>query len=161
MKTLITISLIVTAFSIALAEEEKSSQTLGERTAATLSKVGEKTKDTGRLIADTTKNAAAVVVDAVTPDSDARKVVVRLNEHQIDMPISVKPGKTAFIVHNAGTEKHNFEIEGQGIEKTFMIGLSPDQTKVLHADLKPGHYRVFCPMKNHSTEGMRVSLTVK
>ena len=126
-----------------------------------LDKLGDKTKEVGRAIADTTKKATDTVVDAVTPDSDARKVEVQLTEHHIDMPKSIEHGKTAFVVHNSGKEKHNFEIQGEGIEKKFMADLGPNDSKVLHVTLKPGTYKVTCPVKDHESEGMRMNLTVK
>jgi uncharacterized cupredoxin-like copper-binding protein len=64
-------------------------------------------------------------------------------------------------VRNTGKEKHNFEIEGQGIDKKFMTSLSPDESKVLHVDLAPGNYKVICPVKDHEEEGMKLNLTVK
>lgn len=146
---------------LATAEEKKSDKTLGEKTAETLEKAKEKTKDAGRAVAETTKKAADAVVDAVTPDKDARKVEVKLTEHQIDMPKQLGTGKTAFVVRNAGKEKHNFEIVGEGIEKKFFAAVSPDETKVLHVDLKPGTYKVYCPVKDHEGDGMKLSLTVK
>ncbi len=39
--------------------------------------------------------------------------------------------------------------------------LPPDETKVLHGDLKPGSYKVYCPVKDHDAEGMKLTLTVK
>jgi hypothetical protein len=142
MKTILFASLaLVGAMAVATAEEKKADKTFGEKTADTLQKAGEKTKDAGRALVDSTKKAGEAVVDAVTPDKDARKVEVTLAEHRIEMPKSVDPGKTAFVVHNAGKEKHNFEIQGQGIHKKFMTSLSPDESKVLHVDLTPGNYK--------------------
>jgi len=158
MKT-ITISSFVLAAVMSLATAQDKS--LGEKTSETLQKAGEKVKDTGRAVADTTKKAADAVVDAVTPDNDARKVDVKLVEHRIEMPKHVAKGKTAFVVHNAGKEKHNFEIAGEGIDKKFMVDLGPDQTKVLHVDVKPGSYKVYCPVGDHEEEGMKLNLTAK
>jgi uncharacterized cupredoxin-like copper-binding protein len=42
-----------------------------------------------------------------------------------------------------------------------MADLSPDETKVLHVDLKPGTYKVTCPVGEHEDEGMKLNLTVK
>lgn len=162
MKTITFVSLaLAAAISVASAQEKKADKTLGEKTGDALGKAGEKTKEAGRAVVDTTKKVAIAVVDAVTPDADARKVEVKLAEHQIDMPKSLQAGKTAFVVHNAGKEKHNFQIEGQGIDKKFLAAVSPDDTKVLHVDLKPGTYKVYCPVKDHAGEGMKLNLTVK
>ena len=162
MKTITFVALaIAAAISVGSAQEKKADRTLGEKTADTLGKAGEKTKDAGRAVIDTTKKAANAVVDAITPDADARKVEVKLADHQIEMPKSLQAGKTAFVVHNAGKEKHNFQIEGEGIDKKFIAAVSPNDTKVLNVDLKPGTYKVYCPMKDHAGEGMKLNLTVK
>src|SRR5687768_10607939 len=89
---------VAAATSVAGAQEKKAEKSLGEKTADTLGKAGEKTKDAGRAVVDTTKKAANAVVDAITPDRDATKVEVKLAEHQIEMPKSLKAGKTAFVV---------------------------------------------------------------
>lgn len=162
MKTTLLVSiLLAAAVSIAAAEEKNAVQSLGEKTGAALGKAKETTKDAGRAIADTTKKATESVVDAITPESDARKVEVKLSERQIDIPKRLEPGKTAFVVHNSGKEKHNFEIQGEGIEKKFFSDIGPNETKVLHVNLKPGNYKAYCPVKDHSSEGMSVNLTVK
>ena len=149
---------LAATLSVASADDQK---TLGEKTADTLEKAKEKTKEAGRAVADTTKKVLDKVVDAVTPDADARKVEVKLTEHHLDIPKSLGTGKTAFIVRNGGKEKHNFEIKGEGIEKKFFTDLAPDESKVLHVDLKPGTYKVYCPVGDHSEEGLNATLTVK
>jgi len=142
----------------AFGAEEK---TLGEKTSETLGKAAEKTKEAGRAAVDATKSAATAVKDAVTPDRDAQKVEVTLTEHRIEMPRAIPAGKTAFVVTNSGKMKHNFEVEGQGIEKKFLATVDPSETKTLHVDLKPGNYKVFCPVKDHEEKGMDVTLMVK
>jgi uncharacterized cupredoxin-like copper-binding protein len=42
-----------------------------------------------------------------------------------------------------------------------MATVDPNETKVLHVDLKPGTYKVYCPVKDHEAEGMKLNLTVK
>jgi len=159
MKTMTIASLALAgALSIASAAEDK---TFSEKASDTFNKAVEKTKDAGRAVADTSRKAADSVTDAITPDADARKVDVTLNEHKISMPKSLSAGKTAFIVTNKGSEKHNFEIEGAGLDKKFMLNLGPNDTKTLHVDLKPGTYKVLCPVEDHAAEGMMLNLTVK
>jgi uncharacterized cupredoxin-like copper-binding protein len=77
------------------------------------------------------------------------------------MPKQIESGKTAFVVRNAGKEKHNFELTGEGIDKKFLATVDPNETKVLHVDLKPGAYKIICPVKDHEEEGMKLNLTVK
>jgi len=162
MKTFTYVSLaLAAAVSVASAQEKKSEKTLGEKTSETLENVKEGTKEAGRAIADTTKKAAETVVDAVTPDKDARKVDVELTDHHLNAPRKVEAGKTAFVVHNGGKEKHNFEVTGQGVDKKFMLDLSPNETKALHVDLKAGEYKILSPAGDHAEEGMKQNLTVK
>ena len=70
------------------------------------------TKKAAQTIANGAKRAADKVVDAVTPDSDARAVNVTVNGDHIDMPTQLKAGKTAFVVKNEGSTVQNFEVEG-------------------------------------------------
>jgi uncharacterized cupredoxin-like copper-binding protein len=139
-------------------EERKS---LGEKTGELLDKTAEKTKDAGRAVVDTSKRAVESAKDAVTPDADARKVDVRLIEHEIEMPKQLPAGKTAFVVKNAGKAKHNFEIQGQGLDKKFWMSVDPAESKTLHVDLKPGTYKVFCPVGDHEEHGMKLELKVE
>jgi len=159
MKTILFTSIaIAAALSVAPAEDRR---TLGEKTADTLDKAKEKTIETGKFIGEKTKNAAETVIDAVTPDSDARRIEVKITEHHINMPLSLEDGKTAFVVHNASPEKRNFEIQGEGIDKKFLSGLGPDETKVLHVNLKRGTYKAYGWVKEGDDAAPKASLTVK
>ena len=104
-------------------------------------------KESGEV--HTAKKAADAVEDAVTPEADARQVKVKLTEYAIDMPMQLRPGKTAFIVHNAGRKAHSFEVKGNGTDKKFLGSVDPGKNKVLHVDLKAGTYKVYCPIDNH------------
>ena len=76
-----------------------------------------------------------------------------IEEYKIDMPKTVPAGSTTFKVTNSGKELHNFEIEGNGIEKR--VGkLNPGETKTLLVELKPGKYEVYCPVPGHKSHGM-------
>jgi uncharacterized cupredoxin-like copper-binding protein len=121
----------------------------------------ETAKNVGHSVAKGTKKAVNTVVDALTPDADARRVDVTLGEYKIDMPTSLKPGKTAFVVKNAGKQKHNFEVKGDGTDQKFITDLTPKQTKVLHVRLKRGTYTVYCPVGDNQKKGMETSLTVR
>jgi uncharacterized cupredoxin-like copper-binding protein len=153
--------LLAAAVPAVTAQEKKADKTLGEKTSEVLEKAGEKTKDAGKAVVDSTKKAADAVKDAVTPDKDARKVDVRLIEHKIEMPMQLESGKTAFVVTNGGSKKHNFEIAGQGLDKKFLMDVGPNETKTLHVDLKPGAYKVSCPVGDHEAHGMKLDITVK
>ena len=117
-------------------------------------------KNVGKKVVTGTKKAVNKVVDAVTPDPDARRVDVTLSNDKIDMPTSLEPGKTAFVVKNAGNEKHNFVVRGKDGTHKFMVDLQPDETKVLHVQLKHGTYTAYCPLDGHRKKGMEATLTV-
>jgi iron uptake system EfeUOB component EfeO/EfeM len=158
MKTLVSIFL---AAALSLVVARAAEETVGEKAKEAARDVAETTENVAKSVAKGTKRAANAVVDAVTPDADARKINVRLSEHEIDMPKTLKPGKTAFVVKNAGKEKHNFEVEGKGVDQKFLVPLAPDETKVLHVDLKEGTYEVSCPLKDDAKKGMKLNLTVR
>ncbi|MDB6168208.1 MAG: hypothetical protein JWM88_1072 [Verrucomicrobia bacterium] len=102
-----------------------------------------------------TLNAA----DAI--DAAARKVEVRLIEHRIEMPKEIAAGKTAFVVTNAGQKEHSFGIDGGGVNSKLPGTLDAGESKTLQIDLKPGTYRVYCPVGEHAMRGMERNLIVK
>jgi uncharacterized cupredoxin-like copper-binding protein len=102
-----------------------------------------------------TKTAAAV------PDTAQGSVEVKLTEYKIEMPPSVGAGVTTFKVTNAGEETHGFEIEGNGTEKALKPRLKKGESSSLQVDLKPGIYKVYCPVHGHKMRGMSLDLTVK
>jgi iron uptake system EfeUOB component EfeO/EfeM len=164
MKTFLAIILAaaISIFALPLqAQTEKKDESVSEKASDAADTAVEKTKEAGSAVAKTTKKAAEAVVDAVTPDADATKVNVNVTEDSIDMPKSVDAGKTAFVVKNSGKEKHNFEVRGDGIDKKFLLALAPEETKVLHVDLKTGKYKAMCLMTDHEKKKIAVNLTVR
>jgi uncharacterized cupredoxin-like copper-binding protein len=63
-------------------------------------------------------------------------------------------------VVNNGTHEHNFEVEGQGIERELERNLQPGESATLDVDLQPGTYTVYCPVADHRGRGMEVTLSV-
>jgi uncharacterized cupredoxin-like copper-binding protein len=102
-----------------------------------------------------TKSAATV------PDAAKGSVEVKLTEYKIEMPASVGAGATTFNVTNTGKETHGFEIEGNGIEQALKPRLKKGESGSLQIDLKPGTYKVYCPVLGHKRRGMSLDLTVK
>jgi uncharacterized cupredoxin-like copper-binding protein len=103
-----------------------------------------------------TKTAAA------KPDAaKGSEVEVKVKEYTIEMTTSVGAGPTTFKVTNTGKETHGFEIEGNGIEKEIKPMLKQGKSGSLRVDLKPGTYKVYCPVKGHKMFGMSLDLTVK
>jgi uncharacterized cupredoxin-like copper-binding protein len=87
-------------------------------------------------------------------------VNVTLSEYKIDMPSSLPAGPTTFNVTNAGSKKHTFKIEGNGIEEKLKSSLNEKESGALHVDLKPGTYKVTCPAMGHTHKGMTMELKV-
>ena len=102
-----------------------------------------------------TKTAAAV------PDTAKGSVEVKLTEYKIEMPASVGAGVTTFKVTNTGEKTHGFEIEGNGIEKALEPRLKKGESGSLQVDLKPGTYKVYCPVHGHKMRGMSLDLAVQ
>src|SRR5215471_16498685 len=70
----------------------------------------QKTKDAAQTVAHGVKKAADKVGDALTPDPDARRVDVTVNDGEVNMSSDLEAGKTAFVVKNEGKTTSNFEI---------------------------------------------------
>jgi archaellin len=119
------------------------------------------TEKAARTVAHGVKKAADTVEDAVTPDTDARRVDVTVSDDRIDMPTQLKPGKTAFVVKNAGKTAQNFEVEGGSVDRKFVTPPNPGQTKVLHVTLKRGTYKVYSPEKNADKPAPKATLRVR
>jgi hypothetical protein len=155
MKTLPLIIIAVIA-SLTLARAEGPA----EKAADIASDTVDTAKNVGHSVARGTKKAYHKVVDAVTPDPDAKQVNVTLTDDRIDVAGDVGPGKTAFVVKNAGKEEHNFRVVGNGTDRKFQSSVAPDQTKVLHVNIKHGTYTVSCPGDHHH-KAVETKVTVK
>jgi hypothetical protein len=119
------------------------------------------TKEAAETVAHGAQKAIDTVADAVTPEPDARRVDVTVNDDRIDMPTVLKPGKTAFVVKNDGTTTQNFEVEGRNIDRKFVTPPNPGQTKVLHTTLKRGSYTVYSVKTDDGTRSRRMTLRVR
>ena len=87
-------------------------------------------------------------------------IAVRMVDYRFEMPNQIAAGSVTFAIENAGEHKHNFEIEGQGIEEELEEDLEPGQKGTLRVELKPGRYRVYCPVGNHAEKhGMETTVT--
>jgi hypothetical protein len=72
---------------------------------------------------------------------------------------TIQPGRTTFVVQNAGKIEHDLAIQGPGEDvKTRLI--PGGQSSDLEANLNPGKYRFYCTVPGHDEAGMRVNVTV-
>ena len=159
------------AFCFAAAQAEE--KTVAEKTEEVWDETKKKTKEVSKAVVKTTKETTKAVakktketVKAIehkidTPDADARKVNVTITDGGVQMPASLRPGKTAFIVTNSGKKKHNFEIEGENLDKSFWFAIAPKDSKTMQVDLKPGIYDAHCSVGEHANKEAKVKLMVK
>lgn len=93
---------------------------------------------------------------------DRPQISVRLSEWNVELSApSVAAGTVTFVVTNAGSIPHAFEIEGRGIEKETAT-IQPGTNATLTVSLKAGSYEVYCPVGNdsHRKLGMTSKLQV-
>jgi uncharacterized cupredoxin-like copper-binding protein len=105
-----------------------------------------------------------VVVGAASrPHLDvAAQVSVKLSEWNVALSqASVAAGPVTFVITNAGSIPHGFEVEGQGIEKEIET-IQPGASDTLTLTLKTGSYDVYCPVgaDSHKKLGMDTHLKV-
>jgi hypothetical protein len=118
-------------------------------------------KNVGHSVAKGTKKAAHKVKEALTPDSDANRVDVKVAPNSIDVPKAIGPGKTAFVVTNTSEETLTFEVERQGQEQEFTTTVDPGKTKVIHVHLESGKYHAGVLIKGRDTNRKEVNFRVK
>lgn len=110
--------------------------------------------------AQTAVATAVVPLGSITPPASAAAIQVKLADGKIDMPASMRSGVILFIVNNGGTTEHNFEIQGNGIDKKLDANLKPGETAPLAIQLPAGSYRVFDPVGSNRDQGMSLNLTI-
>jgi hypothetical protein len=165
------IAFLACAFCCAVAQAAE--KTVAEKTEEVWDETKKKTKEVSKAVVKTTKETTQAVakktketVKAIehkidTPDADARKVNVTITDSGVQMPASLRPGKTAFIVKNNGKQKHNFEIEGEHLDKSFWFAIAPKDSKTMQVDLKQGTYDAHCSVADHANKEAKVKLVVK
>jgi len=165
------IAFLACAFCCAVAQAAE--KTVAEKTEEVWDETKKKTKEVSKAVVKTTKETSKAVakktketVKAIehkidTPDADARKVPVTISDAGVQMPASLRPGKTAFIVTNSGEQKHNFEIEGEHLDKSFWFAIAPKDSKTMQVDLKRGTYEAHCSVADHANKEAKVKLAVK
>jgi len=95
-----------------------------------------------------------------TKKASPATVEVKLTEYAIEMPESLPAGPTTFVISNEGRKTHSFVLEGEATEEKLESSLRPHATANLEVALKPGKYRVYCPIGSHEARGMSMTLLV-
>jgi len=104
------------------------------------------------------KHAGTVLV--ATETSAGVSVPVELDEYAIRMPVDFPAGNVTFDIKNTGSKGHTFRIKGNGVDEELRDYLRPGESTTLTVALKPGRYKVNCPIAPHPILGMRDTVTV-
>ncbi len=104
--------------------------------------------------------ALAPGCDVGPEEPEERAVEVLLHEFEIVMPSEIEEGPVTLSVVNAGSRPHDLEIDGQGMRVSLPGALQMGERRTLELELRPGTYRVWCPMPEHADLGMVTTLTV-
>jgi hypothetical protein len=155
MKTFFAMMIVAGLVSGAAGQPLETAENVAKTTA-------EKTKEAAHTVAHGVKKAANKIEDALTPDPDARRVDVTVNDGEVNMSSDLEPGKTAFVVKNEGKTTTNFEVAGGDIDHKFVAPPNPGETKVLHVTLKRGvHYTIYSTKTDDGKRTKKMTLKVK
>ena len=79
-------------------------------------------------------------------------IQVRLSEWKVEASTTTTSmGPVRFVITNAGSIPHAFEVEGPGLERETHL-LRPGQVDSLTVTLRKGDYELYCPVGNGSHE---------
>ncbi len=92
---------------------------------------------------------------------EAQVIQVSLVDGEIIMPTTIAAGLVRFEVTNDGRFDHNFEIEGQDVDANLGPDLDAGQSGTLEIELAAGEYYVYCPVGDHASMGMELTLVVE
>ena len=95
-----------------------------------------------------------------TASSPRAATTVQVSEKEFKIMLAsttLMAGQVTFDVKNVGTVPHDLVIAGTS-DRTKLI--SPGQTAMLTAQLKPGRYELYCSVAGHKQAGMDEKITV-
>ena len=75
-----------------------------------------------------------------------KAINVTLTEWKIDMPTSLTAGMYTLKISNRGDHSHTLKIKNDDYERKLANELKPGQSGELRVNLKPGVYKVTCPI---------------
>lgn len=90
----------------------------------------------------------------------ANSVLVRMEAGTLGFEeAGVKAGEVTFRVENVGDIPHRLTIEGPDTKTGVEDLILPHTAETLTVELKPGTYRLYCPLEDHAEQGMEATLT--
>jgi len=89
------------------------------------------------------------------PAAAAPAVQVQLTEYRIEMTDTLRPGMHQFAIANAGTMKHNFAIQGPGVDQKLAEDLMRGDVAPMTVMLQKGRTRCFVPSTGIAAAGCR------
>ena len=113
---------------------------------------------------ESTSSTAESTTESTTASGGGGGAKVDISETEFKLDPSdanVKAGTVTFNVSNDGTQVHNLEIEGNGIEEQSTEDLQAGSSGQLTVDLQPGTYEMYCSIDGHRDLGMEGEITVK
>jgi len=87
-------------------------------------------------------------------------VYVTEDDFHIHMPTTFPAGNETFHITNSSNTKHNFKINGNGVEQSLPEEIPGLGSAVMNVTLTPGTYHILCPILGHADLGMRLDVTV-
>ena len=128
-----------------------------------LAACGNDSNDTSTAASTETSSTTESTTESTTASGGGGgKVDISETEFKLDPAnANVKAGTVTFNVSNDGTQVHNLNVEGNGIEEQATEDLQAGSSGQLTVDLQPGTYEMYCSIDGHRDLGMEGQITVK
>ena len=145
---------IVAATLVALLATTEREHPREEAAAEAAEKKAEEEQPGGEAPGQAPPREEAPSVEGATLNVTEKEFSIALEEGN-----TIQPGRTTFVVQNAGQIQHDLAIKGAGENvKTPLI--QGGQSRDLKANLNPGEYLFYCTVPGHLEAGMKVNVTV-
>jgi len=111
---------------------------------------------------DNSSSTTGAETTTSTSTTSASTVTVSETDYKLSpSPLTIsKAGTYTIEAKNDGAVDHALTVEGNGLEETRTDTISPGQSATITVTLKPGTYRMYCPIDGHQKLGMHAKLIV-